>query len=105
MAAPIFVCSQIKAVGSTNKIMAGGCSPFCLWNSEMTVDDIEFAIELDDFPAWVDDIKKIFAKDLREDGKAPDRYSLPVCSAGAQFDMIWGKTATLFDCQIMLLLK
>lgn len=67
------MCPQIEAVGSTGKMMAGGCEPFCLWNSELTVDDIEFAIELDDFPAWVDDIKKIFQKDLSEDGAAIDR--------------------------------
>jgi hypothetical protein len=65
---------QMKAVGSTNVMMAGGCEPFCLWNSEVTVDDIEFAIELEDFPAWVEDVKKIFQKDLTEDGKAKDRW-------------------------------
>ncbi|WIA41068.1 hypothetical protein OEZ86_004702 [Tetradesmus obliquus] len=65
--------AQIKAVGSTNVMMGGGCEPFCLWNSELTVDDIEFAIELEDFPAWVEDVKKIFQKDLSEDGKAQDR--------------------------------
>uniref|UniRef100_A0A383WHX7 FAD-binding PCMH-type domain-containing protein n=1 Tax=Tetradesmus obliquus TaxID=3088 RepID=A0A383WHX7_TETOB len=65
--------AQIKAVGSTNVMMGGGCEPFCMWNSELTVDDIEFAIELEDFPAWVEDVKKIFQKDLSEDGKAQDR--------------------------------
>jgi hypothetical protein len=64
---------QIKAVGPTGRMMAGGCEPFCLWNSELTVDDIEMAIELADFPAWVEDVKRIFAADLREGGAAPDR--------------------------------
>jgi hypothetical protein len=70
-------CRQVKAVGSTNKMMAGGCEPFCVWNSELTTDDVEMAIELDDFPAWVEDVKKIFAQDLKENGLAADR-----CVAG-----------------------
>jgi hypothetical protein len=66
--------------------MTGGCEPFCVWNSELTTDDVEFAIELDDFPAWANDVKKIFTDDLKENGKAPDRCVtqglLPcVCSA------------------------
>jgi hypothetical protein len=66
---------QVKAVGSTNVMMGGGCEPFCMWNSELTVDDIEFAIELEDFPAWVEDVKAIFQKDLTEHGKAHDRWA------------------------------
>lgn len=68
---------QVKAVGSTNKMMAGGCEPFCVWNSELTTDDVEMAIELDDFPAWVEDVKKIFAQDLKENGLAADRWVHP----------------------------
>jgi hypothetical protein len=67
------LCAQAVAVGSTNKMMTGGCEPFCVWNSELTTDDVEFAIELDDFAAWANDVKKIFADDLKENGKAPDR--------------------------------
>lgn len=55
-------------------MMGGGCEPFCVWNSEMTTDDVEMAIELDDFPAWVEDVKRIFSHDLRENGKAMDRW-------------------------------
>lgn len=64
---------QAKALGSTNKMMGGGCEPFCVWNSDLTTDDIEFAIELDDFPAWVEDVKRIFTYDLKENGAAHDR--------------------------------
>eukprot|EP00878_Enallax_costatus_P027539 GHUV01029665.1.p1 GENE.GHUV01029665.1~~GHUV01029665.1.p1 ORF type:complete len:405 (+),score=109.11 GHUV01029665.1:2150-3364(+) len=72
--APLDVALPQKyAVGSTNKMMGGACEPFCAWNSEVTFDDIELAIELDDFPAWTEDIKKIIEKDLKEDGKAIDR--------------------------------
>lgn len=53
--------------------MAGACEPFCAWNSEITFDDIELAIELEDFPAWTEDIKKIIDLDLKEGGKAIDR--------------------------------
>lgn len=45
--APLDVAiAQTVAVGSTNVMMAGGCEPFCSWNSELTVDDIELAIEM-----------------------------------------------------------
>lgn len=54
-------------------MMAGGCEPFCVWNSDLTTDDVEFAIELEDFPAWTEDVKKIFTHDLKENGKSPDR--------------------------------
>jgi hypothetical protein len=72
---PALPCSALQkgAIGSTNLMMAGGCEPYCVWNSDITTDDVEFAIELDDFPAWVEDVKKIFNADLRENGAAPDR--------------------------------
>eukprot|EP00879_Flechtneria_rotunda_P014072 GHRR01014702.1.p1 GENE.GHRR01014702.1~~GHRR01014702.1.p1 ORF type:complete len:461 (+),score=131.27 GHRR01014702.1:498-1880(+) len=66
--------AQVHAVGSTNKMMGGGCTPYCLWESELSVDDIEFAIELDDFPKWAEDVKEIMAQDLQENGAAPDRW-------------------------------
>lgn len=64
---------QAVGVGSTNVMMAGGCEPYCLWNSELTVDDNEFAIELEDLPAWTEDVKKITRMDLQENGRALDR--------------------------------
>lgn len=68
-------------MGSTNKMMGGGCEPFCVWNSDLTTDDIEFAIELDDFPQWVEDVKKIFTADLKENGLAHDRQVQCVAAA------------------------
>lgn len=65
--------AQVHAVGSTNKIMSGGCEPFCVWNSELTVDEVAFAIELDQLEAWAADVKKIVDEDLHEGGAAKDR--------------------------------
>jgi hypothetical protein len=64
---------QVKAIGSTNKMMSGGCEPFCVWNSEVTTDDVEMAIELEDFPRWAEDVKAIINLDLLDGGLAKGR--------------------------------
>jgi hypothetical protein len=80
-------------------MMGGGCEPFCVWNSEMTTDDIEMAIELEDFPAWVEDVKRIFSHDLRENGKAKDRWVAATaasmcCPAPLQQQFIYNRART-----------
>lgn len=39
----------------------------------MAVDDIAFAIEYDDLPAWIEDVRRITKLDLQDGGAAPER--------------------------------
>jgi hypothetical protein len=65
--------TQPVAVGSTNRIVGGGCGDGCAWQGNLAVDDIAFSMEKADLAAWVADVAKITNLDLQDGGAAPDR--------------------------------
>jgi len=67
--------------GYTNRMQASECDVHCLWN-DMNVtggatQDVEFTADYDQLPGWISDVKKIFQKDLWEDGKKSYRCPGP----------------------------
>lgn len=67
----------MNVTGPTNAMQAAECDEHCNWSDPEafngTAQDVELAIEWQQLPAWIDDIKKIIRMDLLEDGKASYR--------------------------------
>jgi hypothetical protein len=64
---------KANVTGYTNRMQASECDMHCLWNDMNvtggTTQDVEFTADFDQLPSWISDVKKIFRKDLWEDGK------------------------------------
>jgi hypothetical protein len=65
---------QVVAIGSTNKVVGGGCEGGCAWDTNLSVDDIAFAIEKSQLASWIADVRRITYMDLQDSGRAPDRW-------------------------------
>jgi hypothetical protein len=63
-----------NVTGFTNKMQASECDAHCLWNdlnvTGGTAQDVEFTADFKDLPRWISAVKRIFEKDMWEDGKA-----------------------------------
>jgi hypothetical protein len=80
--------SQFVGVGSTNKMVAGGCEGGCAWDDGLALEDCALAIEKADLPAWIEDIRHVTRMDLQEGGAAPERWAVvfrPFWSVGDAF--------------------
>jgi len=64
----------VNVTGFTNKMQASECDAHCLWNdlnvTGGTAQDVEFTADFKDLPSWISAVKRIFQKDMWEDGKA-----------------------------------
>lgn len=66
--------SVFNVTGPTNNLTAAECDDHCLWNDHTVFNgtsvDTEFTIPFAALSNWVNDVKRVFNVELKENGKA-----------------------------------
>jgi hypothetical protein len=70
----------LDVVGRTNRMQVCECGQDCPWNSPVyngTAEDVELTMEYEHLPRWLDDMRAVIHRDLKEDGEQPGRCMGP----------------------------
>lgn len=70
----------LDVVGRTNRMQVCECGQDCPWNSPVyngTAEDVELTMEYEHLPSWLDDMRAVIARDLKEDGAQAGRCMGP----------------------------